>query len=89
MSNSFKQSPVFKDSGTQWMKRQASKAVRRYAGETANGRFYRKLFCSWNICDYRFYRTKMQALSEMKSWFKYRETEETVLRDWQKYYRRK
>ena len=37
-----------------WAKRQASKAVRRFNGEIKNGKSYRKVFCSYDICDYKF-----------------------------------
>ena len=35
-------------------KRLASKAVRNYKGEIPNGRGYKKIYCSYNICDYRW-----------------------------------
>lgn len=36
-------------------KRQANKLIRRYKEEISNGRHYAKLFCSWDICDYKFW----------------------------------
>jgi hypothetical protein len=35
-----------------WYKRFANRIVRR--SECPNGKQYRKLFCSWNIVDYRY-----------------------------------
>ncbi|TDF95472.1 hypothetical protein [Paenibacillus piri] len=95
MSNSVKKSPVSTDHrtpGTRWSKRQASKTVRRFTGDVQNGKWYRKLFCSWNICDYRFYKTKQQAIHEWKTsrWLRNRLlTQEEVIKDWEKFYRRK
>ncbi len=37
MSRSYKKTLVCKDQGTRWMKRQASKAVRRYAEDIRTG----------------------------------------------------
>jgi len=52
LSNSFKHAPVCKDRSTSWVKRQASKKVRR-TPEIANGAGYKKYFCSWNLHDFR------------------------------------
>lgn len=38
---------------TRKAKRQASKIVRRYQGELIDGCQYKKVFCSWNIFDYK------------------------------------
>ncbi len=52
MSRSFKKNPVVKDSGSKkWVKREASKSVRRFRGVIANGGAFRKIFCSWDIND--------------------------------------
>ncbi len=95
MSRSVKKSPVFKDQqhlSTGWTKRQAGKAVRRFKGDVQNGKWYRKLYCPWNICDYRFYKTKQQAVHEWKTFQWLREqllTHAEVINDWEKFYRRK
>ncbi|MCT4618704.1 MAG: hypothetical protein N4A62_04870 [Marinisporobacter sp.] len=53
MSRSHKKNPVLKDSGSkEWIKRQATKAVRRYKGTIQNGSSYKKLFESWKINDH-------------------------------------
>ncbi|MGO4271501.1 hypothetical protein AB4Z22_16925 [Paenibacillus sp. TAF58] len=94
MSRSYKKSPVSTDHhspGTRWVKRQAAKAVRRYGGIVENGKSYRKLFCSWDICDYRFYQTREQAVLEWETnaRLQSRFSKERMLRNWEKFYRRK
>jgi hypothetical protein len=66
---------------------QANKAVRRFADDAQNGKWYRKLFCSWNICDYRFFKTRQQAIHEWETsrWLQDRFlTQEEVIKDWGK-----
>lgn len=95
MSNSMKKSTVCTDQhtpDTHLSKRQASKAVRRFTGDVQNGKWYRKLYCSWNIRDYRFYKTKQQAIHEWETSRCLRErqlTQAEVIKDWEKFYRRK
>lgn len=95
MSRSVKRSPVYTDHdtpGTRWCKRQASKAVRRYTDEVRNGKWYRKLFCSWNICDYRFFKTRQQSIHEWETSRYPRDqslTRTEVINDWEKIFRRK
>lgn len=94
MSRSVKQSPAFTDhsSRTRWVKRQASKAVRRFTADVQNGKWYRKLYCSWNICDYRFYKTKQQAIHEWETSLWPSDqllTRAEVINDWAKWYKRK
>ncbi|MDG0810534.1 hypothetical protein [Cohnella rhizosphaerae] len=95
MSRSFKKTPVCNDHATPYThlaKRMASKAVRRYNGEIANGKWYRKVYCSWNICDYRFYRTKQQAILEWETerWvWRRAKSLEAWINHWEKFYRRK
>ena len=77
MSRSYKKTPVIKDSdNTKWVKRQATKSVRRYKGILAKGSSYKKLFESWNICDYRFYEpwdidNQIFYENDKKEWSKY------------------
>ena len=40
--------------GAKWEKRQANKKVRR-TKNVGNGKNYKRIYDSWNICDYRFY----------------------------------
>lgn len=95
MSRSVKKSPVWTDHrtpGTRWSKRQASKAVRRFTDDIKKGKWYRKLYCSWNICDYRFFKTRQQAIEEWETSSRPQDRELTrdeVIQDWEKVYRRK
>lgn len=54
MSRSRKKIACTKDSGKgkTWAKRQANKKVRRTEG-IPNGKQYRKVFCSWDIFDWK------------------------------------
>jgi hypothetical protein len=56
MARSYKK-PYVSDYGksTYKKKRFASKAVRQFLGDVISGKWYRKLYCSWNIFDYRSY----------------------------------
>ncbi|WP_042202830.1 hypothetical protein [Paenibacillus camerounensis] len=95
MSRSVKKQPVCNDAttpGTIWAKRQAAKAVRRYHSGVSDGKWYRKLYCSWNICDYSSYQTKQQAIKEWETadWRRHRcPTLAGAIQDWHRYYRRK
>jgi len=56
MSRSRKKHPVVSDysrNTTRFFKRIASKTVRKYKGNIPNGSHYKKLYCSWNIFDYK------------------------------------
>ena len=64
MSRSYKRFAVCKDR-TKEGKLIANRLVRR-KGLVVSGKSnaYRKLYCSYNICDYRFVETKKQVISE-------------------------
>jgi hypothetical protein len=53
MSRSYKKVPGYCDHSP-GDKRQANVTVRRYKGDPQDGGWYKKLYESWNICDYRF-----------------------------------
>jgi hypothetical protein len=94
LSNSYKKSPVCTDHfspASCWAKRQAAKAVRRYYGCISKGSSYKKVYCSWNICDYRFYQPKEQAIKEWENnkRLQARFTKENLIRNWENAYRRK
>jgi len=38
----------------QFYKNQANRAVRNFEGEIPNGKWYRKLHDTWDICDYSY-----------------------------------
>ena len=55
MSRSYKKTPGFTDNKSRDdVKRKASKAVRRQVGAIGNGSNYKKIYCSYNICDWKF-----------------------------------
>lgn len=94
MGKSMKKTPVCKQTSSpysRWAKRQASKAVRRFINEPSRGCWYRKVYCSWNICDYRSYQTLREAIFEWetdKRWILAHSKRE-VIQGWSKYYKRK
>lgn len=89
MSRSYKHTPVFKDSKAgNKAKKFANRKIRRKAkirpGDIQLGKsnYYRKLYQSWDICDYRFWG---EHIWREESWRNLREDSEL----WQKLYRRK
>lgn len=58
MSRSYKKTPWCGDNKGKWKKRRASKAVRRYLKrhpeDLCQGAQYKKIYDSWDICDYYF-----------------------------------
>ena len=55
MSRSYKKYAILKEfESCKFGKRQANKRVRHYKGFLANGRSYKKVFDTWNICDYKY-----------------------------------
>lgn len=80
MSRSYKKTPVLKSSSTSSNnrnKRRANKRVRRAEYGLGKSKRYRKIYETWDICDYRFY-VAMPDSSE---------TEDREF--WKKFYRRK
>jgi len=51
MSRSFRKNPIIKDS-SKWAKQHANKVVRR-TQDVSGGKNYKKVFESWDICDWR------------------------------------
>lgn len=99
MSRSYKKSPVVKEKASKFGKRQAGKAVRRFNGCIPNGKWYRRLYCSWDISDYSFrctFRAWMKdyessnkvALSEISNvnWRHMNCTKKEIINEWRKYY---
>ena len=66
MSRSYKKHISAKsDSQTRWAKCQASKRVRRFKGLIPKGGIYKKLYCSWNIVDYK---SVLFTKKDFKNW---------------------
>lgn len=57
----------FKESNSKFGKKSASSAVRR-AEDVPNGKAYKKFFCSYNICDYRWSEPKYSAYEFRLKW---------------------
>ena len=57
MSRSYKKHPVVTDRNNKWAKKDANKKVRN-TEDISNGNNYKKHYCSWNICDYKFWINK-------------------------------
>ena len=74
MSRSYKKHPYYTDgtNGRVIQKRWANKKVRNYTKEIENGRSYKKLFCSWEIHDFKIRDTWQEAKEryENSSWLK-------------------
>lgn len=90
MSRSYKHTPSCKaEKSCKWGKRQANKRVRKFKGDLGNGKLYKKLYCSWEICDYKFNET----WEEYKDWHLHprwwHEPEEPKYFDWYKSYKMK
>lgn len=55
MSRSKRKYPIVKcEKSCKTGKRFANRRVRRYKGFISNGKDYKRLYCSWDICDYYF-----------------------------------
>ncbi|MDN9011581.1 hypothetical protein [Brevibacillus laterosporus] len=95
MSRSYKKFPIVKDKtgpGKKFAKRLASKAVRRYKDGIRNGSMYRRIFCSWNINDLRFYKTLSEAIHYWETSdapIKIAQSRQQVFNEWAKHYYRK
>lgn len=54
MSHSFKKQLVAKERNDKHNKKSANKKVRRYSDDIANGKAYKKIYESYDICDFAF-----------------------------------
>ena len=61
MSRSFKHSEFVKDKADKYMKRYANKKV-RHTKNIPSGGAYKKVFCSYDISDYRYLWTRKEAI---------------------------
>ena len=82
MSRSYKKTPVVKDGcdnagSRKYSKRRAHKKERKTQDLGNKSNYYRKVFETWNICDYRFYKEKEIGMDEEE------------LQHWKKWYYRK
>lgn len=88
MSRSYKRVPCCKDH-TRGMKKRANRYVRRNYLIVPSGKAYKKLFCSYDICDYKF----IESFSSYRKWMskhnqkKYSDAE--LYRKWYRYFKMK
>lgn len=54
MSRSYKKHPVVTQTNCKWAKKDANNKVRNVQ-DLGNGNQYKKYYCSWDICDYKFW----------------------------------
>lgn len=79
MSRSYKCSPVYTCGGKnsrirKYWKRKANRKVRRTKGLGVKSKSYKKVYESWDICDYRFFMKKehfIESAEELEKWKKY------------------
>lgn len=98
MSRSYKKFPVIKDRARTSKdcfkpKTFANRAVRHYK-EVPTGKscFFKKIYCSWDISDYRFigYMNEAEVRTQWEKYdYIYYDTYEEALQDWKKCYIRK
>ena len=68
MSRSYKHSTLSKQQNTKGMKRHANHKVRRHAMELpSKGSTYKKLFPSYDICDWKWWWSKKEAINCWKN----------------------
>ncbi len=88
MSRSYKYIACWKDCNTTGMKKLANRKVRRARFTIPSGGAYKKVFCSYTICDYRF-------IQPYKEWYmkeKYNKqvfSGQEMYRTWYKLYKMK
>lgn len=75
MSRSRKKHPVVSDYSrkvTAYFKNQAVRKIRYYKGVIPNGSYFKKLYCSWNIFDYKWhvFKDNTKTFYEYKTYFR-------------------
>lgn len=72
MSRSYKKHPWATDNSDKKIhKKIANRRVRRFNRDIANGKAYRKLYESWEICDWKWLCENPEEEKDYKSWYKY------------------
>ena len=104
MSRSYKKHPWVTDhhvKSSSESKKFANKKV-RHTKDLPNGGAFKKVFCSYDICDYKFFQTKEEAIAEYEEILnhpddeynkiilqKYPTLQSWLYWNWKKYYLRK
>ena len=80
-----------KDNCSQFGKKMANRAVRNYKDYIPRGKAYKKLYCSWIICDYKLYTSWHAYCKEnnMEQSEKNSEDYKLLCREWYRYYKSK
>ena len=95
MSRSYKKHSWCGDHKGTGKKRTAWKTVRQWQKDHPDillqGGAYKKIYETWDICDYHWYEPKSEAIKDFETKrFKYGpDTLEEAINDWKKYYYRK
>ena len=80
MSRSKRKFPLVKcETSCKSGKRFANRRVRRYKGDISNGKDYKKLYCSWDICDYYF---SMSEEDVKRQWYAKQKAIKNGVDDW-------
>lgn len=88
MSRSSKRIPCCKDHN-KGMKRCANKKVRRNNMIIPSGAFYKKVFCSYDICDYKFFESFTSYKKDCERYSHRKYTDKELYRDWYRCYKMK
>ncbi len=88
MSRSYKRVPCCKDYN-RGMKKCANRYLRRNYLHIPSGKAYKKLFCSYDICDYKFLETFTSYKEWMSRHSRKRYPDNELYRMWYKYYKMK
>lgn len=88
MSRSYKHVPCYKDYN-RGMKKCANRYVRRNYLVVPSGMAYKKLFCSWNICDYKFLESFSSYKKKFSEYNRRKYSEKELYRMWYKAYKMK
>lgn len=87
MSRSYKRNPIVMLGPIKHTKRAANRKVRKnILNISQKGNGYKKIYESWDIKEYRQWKTLRDFLKDC--WMCY-DTREEAIQDWKKYYRRK
>lgn len=88
MSRSYKKVPCYKDYN-RGMKKCVNRYLRRNYLDIPSGRAYKKLFCSYDICDCRFFRPFISYKKRISKYCHERHSDNELYRMWYKYYKMK
>lgn len=88
MSRSYKKVPCCKDH-TRGMKNYANRYVRRNYLIVPSGMAYKKLFCSWNISDYKFLKSFSSYKRVVSKYNRRKYSDKELYRMWYKDYKMK